>query len=273
MYPILLQFGDIVIANFGIFLTIAYFAFIIGVTKFADSRHVHPGFFLKHVAVFTIFSYLGVKLLFWILNFPRLFQDVSNDIADNWYIGVIKLLFNMDEFYVWGAVILFGLAFYYFAKKEKEPILVWYDIFISSISISLFFGFIGAFLGGYYVGSETTSIFGVSFANSDIRYSLAAQIASSVSVHPIQLYFAVISLLIFFICLKMMKKVQVPGLVGVIGTILLSLSTIIIEFFRSPSDRIFFIGTFTINQVFALLCVLGSVYLFMKKLPRIGSEE
>ena len=145
-----------------------------------------------------------------------------------------------------------------------------------SLAIALFFGFIGSFFAGYFVGKETDTMFGVLFT-SDPRFSLASSFASSVPVHPIQLYAAVIMLCIFFVTLELIRKIRTPGVAGVVGLLFISLTDFLVEFLRTPGDRITFIASLTINQWISLGGIILAVYIFLRKVPQIGlgisSEE
>ena len=219
---------------------------------------------------------LGAKSLYWVhkaviwtLQPGDFFNDITANLDAHRYLAVIKQFINVEEFYVIGGILAFALLFLWYARKEKESLLQWLDCLLPPFALALAVGFIGSFLGGYYVGSEVLGFPGVSYASADFRYSYAAQIASSVLVHPIAIYASITCFLIAFISYTMLKKVHTPGVVGVVALILLSLQNIIIEFFRNPVDNIIFLGPFTINQYASMLGIIAAIYLFMRKLPRV----
>jgi len=275
MYPVLFKQGDVVITSFGVMTTLAFFAFILGIYYVSRRTKVDFEFFSKHLFGLVLSFALGTKLLYWILGFQNLFMDniIPNAMQGRIY-PIFKLLFNMDQFVLFGGVIGALMYLGWLCKKHRQPFLSWLDTFVPPFAFALTLGFLGAFLGGYYVGAETTSFLGVTYSGADIEYSIAAQNASFFSVHPIQLYAAASSLLVFFATFNMWRRVgQTAGLIGVIGTILLSLQTFIIEFFRSSFDSTFYLVGLSVNQWLSLAFMIFAIYLFMYKMQRIGTAK
>lgn len=278
MYPILLQFQGFIVTTFGLFLTLAFLSFVVALIKSTAHRSVSISFFSRHVLMLFLATVLGAKGLYWIhkivvwtLQPGDFYNDVTINLDAHRYLAVLKQFINVEEFYVIGGVLAFVGLFLWFARKEKESLLQWLDCLMPPFALALAVGFIGSFLGGYYVGSEIVGFPGVSYAGADFRYSYAAQIASSVLVHPIAIYASIVCFIIAFISYTMLKKVHTPGVVGVVALILLSLQNIIIELFRNPVDNIIFIGPFSINQYASVAGIMVAIYLFMRKLPRVQS--
>lgn len=276
MYPILFQFQGVIVTTFGLFLTLSFLAFVVALMKTTLLRQVRIGFFSRHVLVLFLATILGAKGLFWIhkiiiwvLQPGDYYNDIASNIDYGRYLTVLKQFINVEEFYVIGGILAFAGLFLWYAKREKEQVLEWLDALMPPFALALAVGFIGSLLGGYYVGSEIYGFPGISYAAVDFRYSYAAQIASSVLVHPIALYASIACFLIAFISYTMLKKVRTSGVVGIVTMILLSLQNILIELFRNPVDNTIFVGPFTINQYVSVLCVGVAIYLFMKKLPRV----
>ncbi|PIV90466.1 hypothetical protein COW46_03085 [Candidatus Gracilibacteria bacterium CG17_big_fil_post_rev_8_21_14_2_50_48_13] len=276
MYPILLQFQGFIVTTFGLFLTLSFLAFVVALMKTTLLRKVSIGFFSRHVLVLFLATILGAKglywvhkIIIWILQPGDYYNDISSNLDYGRYLTVLKQFINVEEFYVIGGVLAFGLLFFFYAKREKEHVLEWLDALLPPFALALAVGFIGSLLGGYYVGSEIYGFPGISYAAVDFRYSYAAQIASSVLVHPIALYASITCFLIAFISYTMLKKVTTSGVVGIVTLILICLQNIIIEFFRNPVDNTIFLGPLTINQIVSMLGILVAIYIFMKKLPRV----
>ncbi len=269
MYPILFEFQGIVITSFGLFLTLGFIAFIITLVRLTPSRNVNINFFSDHILSLFLGSVLGTKLLFWICNALPILASIRPNWDFGRYYAIFKLLFNIEEFYIIGGVVAFAALFFIYARKHKEPLLKWLDCLMPSLAIALFFGFIGSFLGGYFIGKETDTMFGVLFT-SDPRFSLAANVASSVPVHPIQLYAAVIMLFIFFVTFELVRKIRTPGVAGVVGLLFISLADLLLEFLRTPGDRITFIANLTINQWISIAGIALAIYIFLRKVPQIG---
>lgn len=276
MYPILLQYQGFIVTTFGLFLTLAFLSFVVALFQTATLREVNISFFSRHVLLLFLGTLLGAKGLFWLhkiivwtLQPGDFFNDITNHLDNQRYLVVLKQFINIEEFYVIGGILAFLGLFLWFAKKDKEPLLKWLDALMPPFALALAVGFVGSFLGGYYVGAEVLGFPGVSYAGADFRYSYAAQIASSVLVHPIAVYASIACFLIAFVSYTMLKKVHTAGVVGVVTLILLSLQNIIIELFRNPVDNIVFIGPFTINQYASVAGIGLAIYLFMRKLPRV----
>lgn len=276
MYPILFQFQGFIVTTFGLFLTLAFVAFVVALIKTTGQRPVNISFFSRHVLMLFLATILGAKglywvhkIIIWVLQPGDFYNDISSNMDAGRYLPIIKQFINVEEFYVIGGILAFSLLFLWYSRKEKESLLNWLDCLMPPFALALAVGFIGSFLGGYYVGSEVLGFPGVSYAAADFRYSYAAQIASSVLVHPIALYASAICFLIAFISYTMLKKVNTSGVVGVVTLILLCLQNIIIELMRNPVDNILFFGPFTINQYASVLGIAAAIYLFMRKLPRV----
>lgn len=276
MYPILFQFQGFLVTNFGLFLTLSFVAFVVALMKTVNHREVNISFFSKHVLVLFLATILGAKGLYW-LNKAVIWamqpDDFFNDIIVPWddkrYFALIKQFINIEEFYVIGGIVAFIGLFLWYARREKQSLLKWLDCLLPPLALSLAVGFIGSFLGGFYVGSEIGGFPGVSYAAADLQYSYAAQIASSVLVHPIALYASASSFLIAFIGYTMLKKVPTIGVVGVMTLILLCLQTFTIELLRNSADHTIFFGPFTLNQYASIGGIVIAIYLFMRKLPRV----
>lgn len=269
MYPILFEFQGIVITSFGLFLTLGFIAFIVALVRLTTYRKLNINFFSDHILSLFLFSVLGAKVLYWICNVVPLYNSIMPNIDFGRYYAIFKLLFNIEEFYILGGILSFGILFFLYAKKHKEPLLKWLDCLMPALAIGLFFGFIGSFLGGYFVGKETATMFGVTFT-SDPRFSLASSLASSVPVHPIQIYAAIAMLLIFLVTFELVRKIRTPGVAGVVGLLFVSLADLLIEFLRTPGDRIAFLGHLSINQYASILGIALAVFLFLRKVPQIG---
>ena len=111
--------------------------------------------------------------------------------------GFFKSIWSMlsiwdQGFSFWGAVTGALAGFYYKSLKENENWLEWFDAISIPAIAGMFFGYIGAFFDGRNYGKPTDSFLGMYFENIEIPYAS--------SIHPVQLYGAVL-LLIFFIIL------------------------------------------------------------------------
>lgn len=274
MYPILFQIGDLIVTSFGALLTLAFVVFIIGIIRFAPRRGLTMKFFSEHIVSLTLGSFLGAKLLYWIVQFQDIAPFLTENVRTGRFLPTFKLLFNIEQFYVLGGIIIFLLLFVFFAKRHKEPVLPWLDCIVPAFLIGFAIANVGSFLGGYYVGAGTDSFLGMRFglydpASLEASLSYASQIASSIPIHPIQLYMAAASFILFLITRELLKKMRSPGVVTVVGSVLFSIVVFLVEFLRNPDDRIFYILWLDINQWAAIAGVVLAVTLFLTKVPRI----
>jgi len=267
MYPILLDFGELKITSFGVFLTLAFIVFVLVLMKLAPRRDVNMDFFTKNLFVLFIGAALGTKVLFWLLNYNEIYYNVLSAMEIQKIFALVPILFNAEQFYLMGGIVTFGLIFSFLAKRQEQQILPWLDVLLPSFSIALSIALIGSFLGGFYVGGPTESLFGIDFSSADAKYSIASFLYT-IPIHPIQLYSALSTFLIFLVLYEVMRKVKVQGVVGVVGLLLLGIQNIVIEVFRGD-DNIFRLFGFTINQYISLLGILLAIYLFMKRVPKI----
>ena len=247
---------------------------MIATIQLTAKKELDIQFFTNHIFSLFLGTLAGTKLLYWLVNIGTLYDNIQVKIERNGLFdwdtatGIFKLLFNIDQFYVMGGALAFGGLFLLYAKRHKQPLLPWMDVIIPAFSIALFFGMIGSFLGGYYVGIPTDSFLGVRFSGDQL-YSHATFLYA-VPIHPIQLYISATSLITFGILMEILKKVKVSGVTGVLGLFLLSLSSFLLEFLRSGDDTVVPFGAiFHLNQYIAFLGIALSIYLFTKKVPRI----
>lgn len=223
-------------------------------------------FFSSHVISLLIATILGAKALYWLFNYDVLFTYISTSIEHQDFLAIFKYIFNIEQFYVLGGLLSFGGLFYFYLKKNNQPPLPWLDAIVPAFYTSFIFGFIGSFLGGYYVGKPSPSFPGMIFTG-DPNYSFAAA-NYIVPIHPIQLYSMILAIIVVFILREVGKKIHAEGAVGSLGIFLLSIQVIIIEFLRG-SDNIPNILGVSLNQYIGLGGVLFALYLFTKKVPRI----
>lgn len=268
MHPILFEYNGIIITSFGVLLTVSFIVFMLALVKFTIKNNVTMDFFSSHLISLFLAVILGAKGLYWLCNYDILWTYITASFSQGEYLYILKYLFNIEQFYVLGGLLTGGLLFYYFIRKNNQPLLQWLDALLPSLHGALIFGFLGSFLGGYYVGKPSPSFPGMVFAG-DPNYSFAAA-NYIVPIHPIQLYSMLCSTIIFFILLEIGKKVKVEGAVGALGIFLLSIQIILIEFLRG-SDNIPYLLGFTLNQYVGIAGVVLSLYLFMKKVPRIST--
>lgn len=266
MYPILLHYNNLIITSFGLFLTIAFIVFMVVLVKLTHKKGLEMEFFSNHIFSLFISTILGAKMLYWIFNYDVLWTYITSSIDHGDYFAVFKYLFNIEQFYVIGGLTAFVVLFYFYAKKHAQPLFKWMDIILPSLSLAFVFGFIGSFLGGYFVGKPSPSFPGMLFTG-DPNYSFAAS-SYIIPIHPIQLYAAISSMIIFFILYEVSKKVKVDGVVGTLGLFLLSLQSLLIEFLRG-NDNIVRLFDITINQYAGVVGIVIAIYLFTKKLPKI----
>ena len=137
-----------------------------------------------------------------------------------------------------GALITGGL----YLKKAKLNFLKTADILAPAIALGIFIGRIGCFLINDHQGAVTSLPWAIQWADGSLR-------------HPIALYLSLNGLILFFVLLKLRKKLIKPGQLFFIFLAWYAISRFFLDFLRA-SDTVLADPHYwglTISQWFSLL--------------------
>lgn len=249
MLPVLFSIGSFRIYTFGLFLVIS---FLIGtfVAWRYGKEEIYEEIILDFILIIISIGFITGRIIFIVEN-SNIFQG-----------NLLRMfhIFNFPGFsFSWGLLIGFISAFFYAIKKKLKAFLL-LDTTLLGFSLSLVLGEIGCLLNGCILGAKTQLPWGVYFVgNLEKR-------------HPLSLYQALITLIIYFILKKVFlneknirkfaPKQEKEAAIGKVTAIFLAsigFTYFLLEFLREGSV---YLGGFKGNQIaFLILTVAGSIFL------------
>lgn len=241
MYPVIIQLGPVIIYTLWLFVGLAFLAGVFIFTHLARKKRLNMAFIYNHSFSIFLFTLLGARLLFVLTNFQLYFPDFGAQ-------SFISVLYIWDKgLSLFGAIIGLLLSIIYFSYKNNEQTIKWLDVLAISLICAIGVGHIGTFLDGSFYGRETNLPWGMIFESPSIKYA--------VPIHPVQLYAALISIIIgsllyFFYRKNIYKK----GVIALAGIISYSLMLFLLGFLRG--DDVFILLSIRSEQWLALLILL-----------------
>ncbi len=145
-----------------------------------------------------------------------------------------------------GGAIGVGLLLWWVSRTHRATFLQWLDALVPATSLGLFFDWVGKFVSGHAYGRPSDMFWAVTYDAINVRYT--------VPIHPVQLYYALLFLILTFVLLVIRKRSKRAGEETLIGIVCASLLTFGLEYFR---------GDFTIPVFATKLDLLVLVILFV----------
>lgn len=120
----------------------------------------------------------------------------------------------------------FGIAvvLYITRRSSRTTFLQWLDVLFPATMFGLSFNWLGKFFAGQAYGSPTDRFWGVTYDAFNVRFA--------VPVHPVQLYYAFFFFILTFGLLVVRKHARRAGAETLVGVIIASMGTFILESFR-----------------------------------------
>lgn len=174
MYPILLDFGQIKIYTYGVFVALAFILATDYVSRVSEELKVDQRYIIDSIIWLLIAGLLGTRIAY-------IIQNIGDYISDP--VKIIKIWEGGLAWY--GGVILGILAVYLWSKKNKKNFLTTLDLVSLGVILGLSIGRWGCFSAGCCYGRPTDFFTSVVFKNTK---SLAIQ---NVPIHPTQIYEAI----------------------------------------------------------------------------------
>jgi phosphatidylglycerol:prolipoprotein diacylglycerol transferase len=228
MRPILFHVGPIAIYSYGLLLVIGFLSALYVIKK---NAHTDPQILDSLAFWLILVGIAGARILHVLLNIHTYIQNPISAFAI--HRGGLVFYGGLA-----GAVIAGAL----FCRVKKIKFWEISDEVALGIPVGTFFGRIGCFLNGCCYGRQTGVLWGVKHPTLDHI------------VHPVQLYEALLLLLIFFIILKLkfLWKGRMQGDIFLVYVILYSAARIFMEFFRGDHPETIS-GIFQISMIFIII--------------------
>lgn len=189
-----------------------------------------------------IAGFIGGKL-FYYLQDPLLYIQNPDLMLNNFSGG----------FVFYGSFVCIIPFIIWYLKKHNIAVLPMLDIFAVTTTIVHAIGRLGCFAAGCCYGSHTDSHFGVVFPT-----------IHGASVHPTQLYEALMLILIMCLLLAIKNRKQFQGQIFLIYLMLYALGRGVLELFRGD-DRGFVIENILSHSQFIALCLIAIAMYFYYK--------
>jgi len=189
-------------------------------------------------------------------------------------------VFSRAGFVFWGGLIGGMLACYLVIHRKGLSFTRISDVAGIALAAGYSIGRTGCWAVGDDYGRPWNGPWAVSFphgappstvANMTQLFHIPAPPGASpnqvLSVHPTQLYEVVLGFVMFLVLWRFRDHKHAEGWLFGLYCVLAGIERFIIEFVRAKDDR-FFLGTFTMAQVFALLFAIGGgVWMYMRRNP------
>lgn len=256
MHPLLFHFGQIAIPTYGACTALALLL-ALTVSIFAAGRAgVNPDkvWNLELIAILT--ALVGSRLLM-IAVHPLTFRS-----HPFWVLGLLSL---PSVWFAWGGVLLGALAATLYALAEGLPWLKTADALAPGAVLAFAVNRIGAFCGGAAWGTPTQLPWGVEY-RSVVAY-LWYRVPLGVTLHPVQLYDAAASLILFALLLWFGRRAREGEVVGA-WLFVYGVARFFLEFLRGdPARTLMLGGVVTVAQVLSLLAVVAGGALWLGGKP------
>jgi len=243
MLPVLFEFGSLTIYSYGFFLTLAYLAGTFIFWREGRKRGFNEERLLDLSLLGLLAALVGGRVLYVLLNWSYFSLEPAQ-----------ALFVWQGGFAYFGALFAAILVGIYFCRAWKWPAFQIADLAALAAALSFAIGKLGTFLAGTDYGYQTDLPWGVTFP---------ALVGER---HPVQLYEAAISFLIFiFLTRTYFKNIEKSGEVksGIVffdWLLLSGVARFVLEYFRADST---FVAGVKIAQILSLVVAsIGFVGLY-----------
>lgn len=243
MHPILLQWGNLQIFSYGLFVSLGVLAATLWTVRKVNKQGRSPQFVIDLVLLVVVAGIIGARLAY------VFFYESRYYLAHPWQI----LMLQGGGLAFYGALVLGLLAGYLYLRRIGEPFLGFLDLVSPALALGYSIARIGCFLAGCCYGIVTTRPWGVIFPAVDLAPR-----------HPTQLYSMLAGFLIFITLEFLSRRVRFRGQIFSVFLILYGLSRSIIELFR---ENLVLSGGVGIASLAALAIAVagGLLYFFLAR--------
>jgi phosphatidylglycerol:prolipoprotein diacylglycerol transferase len=243
LYPVLFEFGPIVIRFYGLMYVTALLVGMWLVRK--ESDRLGLGLSKDDVANYCLYTLIagiiGGRLYYVVFNWGYYGQRLT-EIPAIWRGGLA----------IHGGVIAGFLFSVWFSQKRDIPLWRLADTVAPALILGQVFGRFGNFMNGDAHGVPTNMPWGIVFPES----SIAGRQFPNMPTHPTMLYELVLNLTWFVVLWKLRKRPHQDGFLFALYLSLYSLGRFVVSTFRADS---LMVGGFRAAHLISLLFILISV--------------
>lgn len=237
----LFSLGPVTVHGYGFMIALGILCCVAMASYRAKKYHMNPDAVLDIAIYGVIVGFLGAKLMYVIVEFPRFIKDPMS-------------ILGSEGFVVYGGIIAGVLAAVVYCRIKKLKFMEYFDLCAPSIALAQGFGRIGCFLAGCCYGRQTDSFLGVVFPEGSLA-------PSGVKLLPTQLFSSAGDFVIALILILYYKKKKRTGDVGALYMLLYGVGRFLIEILRNDSRGA--VGAFSTSQFISIFIVLGSFVMFV----------
>jgi len=250
LHPLLFHFGRVAVPTYGVLTAIALLGGLACAVLQARRTGASPEKLWNLGLIGIIGALFGSRLLLVLANYDAFRAHPF------WVLG----LANIPGMWIaLGGTVIGILAAVLYALAEGLSLLGVADAAAPGLALAFGINRLGAFCGGLDWGRPTTLPWGVTY-RSFIAY-LWYRVPLGAKVHPVQLYDAAASLLIFALLLAMPRP-RAGELAGA-WLFLYGIARFFIEFFRGDEAPV--LAGLTLPQMLAILAVLAGGALWLRR--------
>ncbi len=245
MQPVLFEILSIKIYAYGLFMAIGIMATVVISLHLARKVQVSADAVYDLSFMIIIFSILGARLLFVLLNMSYFAQHP-------WEI----FLLNRGGLVYYGGLAGGFFSAFFYLKKNQLPLWKTGDIICTALPLGQAFGRIGCFLNGCCFGKPGHETWCLVYPIGTAPFE---HYEDFLTIHPVQLYNAATTFLIFLILYTVFEDRKFPGLNIVLYGALYSVARLFTEFYRGDVPLY---GPFTLAQYISLIVFTLSMVLY-----------
>ena len=281
MYPVIIDFGIINIFGFEFHLAIYSFGLMLVVAFYSCY------FFLNYdLKLLGYEEKLSSDIIFWaavggILGAKIYYLLENIDRVVNSY-NPLNMIFSGAGLVFLGGLMGSTICVSFILKKNKVPWLTFANIIGPLIFLGYAIGRLGCFLVGDDYGIPSSLPWAISFPNgipptttntfSDLYpwIDISAYDPGVITVHPTQLYEAIICFILFLILWKNRKSTKIKDILFFLYLFLAGVERFFIEFIRTNQKYVF--ELFSGAQVISIMMIIIGLYFMQNPIKEAKSE-
>ncbi len=281
MYPVIIDFGIINIFGFEFHLAIYSFGLMLVVAFYScyyflnyDLKLLGYEEKLSSDIIFwaAVGGILGAKIYYLLENIDRVVNSYDP----------LNMIFSGAGLVFLGGLMGSTICVSFILKKNKVPWLTFANIIGPLIFLGYAIGRLGCFLVGDDYGIPSSLPWAISFPNgipptttntfSDLYpwVDISAYDPGVITVHPTQLYEAIICFILFLILWKYRKSTKIKDILFFLYLFLAGVERFFIEFIRTNQKYVF--ELFSGAQVISIMMIIIGLYFMKNPIKEAKSE-
>jgi len=237
MHPILFTIGNFNFYTHGLVAVLGIILAAFVTNLLAKKQKLDTEFFFDNIVFTTLFGIIGARITYFV---------IYRDQFSSW-----KQIIDLQDggLVSYGGFILGGLCFWLLLRKQKQPVLKWFDLFSVGFFLGLSLGRIGDLFAGEYNGVYSERSLGF---------------IGAYNIVPVSFYEAILCFCIFLAMLLLYRKRSKRFLTGELlftSVSLYSFGRFILDFWRTES-KVFL--SLSIGQIVSMVIFFISVILLIK---------